>query len=268
MVEVNTSSLTIMFVWLCQNKTHWILAFSPFFSFFSGLIIWETKAFFLSKHGNFAPTLHSQLSLLRSPSPNLFPLWTETQQLFLQRKYSPRPHTSALKPQDAFTVGLRPVSVYRTHTHTQQTNRTSSSRTECRCFGFSRVIAAVGSLKSLPAAVRGETSWSVSHIFYKRPGWKCIPHSSTNLPSIFFPPAHCECTDCKSWVCSIRVPLGGLRPALLQSLKSSLPETATGGGLSINLVPLQIHTHTHTQTHTHTTDTDKHTTQPLVTCVH
>lgn len=138
--------------------------------------------------------------------------------MFLLKPYLPLLHISALKPQDVFSVGSWPGSVCRTHTHT---HHTSSTLIECRCFGFSRVIVAVGALKSLSRAVRGGPSTSVSHLFFKQRGWNCIPHS---FPPSFFPPVHWESTDCKSGVCSIRVPLCGLRPALLHFLKSSVPE--------------------------------------------
>lgn len=64
-----------------------------------------------------------------------------------------------------------------------------------------------------------------------------------------------ESTGCKSGVCSIRVPLGGLRLALLHFLNSSVPKTACVclsrgggglGGLTVNQCPPSSNTHKHT----------------------
>lgn len=134
-------------------------------------------------------------------------------------------HTPTLNTQDEFSVGRgQGLCLWAEHTHTQPA---SFTLIECRCFGLNRVMVAVGSLKCLPTAVGGGTNTSVSHLFFKLWGWNCIPHS---LPNISLP-IHWESKDCKSRQRSIRVPLGGLRLALLHLLKSSVPETVREVGL-------------------------------------
>lgn len=70
------------------------------------------------------------------------------------------------------------------------THHTSSLLTECRCFGFSRVIVTVGALKYLPTTVSRGTRTSVSHLFLKQSGWNCIAQSlplSSLFPSFLLP---------------------------------------------------------------------------------
>lgn len=71
-----------------------------------------------------------------------------------------------------------------------------------------------------------------------------------------------ESTGCKSGVCSIRVPLGGLRLALLHFLNSSVPKTACvclSRGRGVGGADCQSMSSFFKYTQAHTTDTDKHT---------
>lgn len=93
------------------------------------------------------------------------------------RGSTPWLHTSALNPQDLYSVGSEPTSVCRAHTHS-----TSSAVIECRCFGFGRLTVAVGALKCLPTAVREGDKYKCLAIFFQTVELELHPRS---FPSCF-----------------------------------------------------------------------------------
>lgn len=103
------------------------------------------------------------------------------------------------------------VCVQDTHTYTRST---PSTLIECRCFGFSRLIVAVGVLKHLPTAVRVGADTSFSHLFFKLWIWSnnTNPFHASLHSSFFF----CYCflysgRWCNSRVSLIKALLGGLQ---------------------------------------------------------